>query len=152
LDVATAFSFFTRDFRDIDDRRRTFPFGRTPVFPDAEPQSFDEFIPFILALPVKYAALIGSTVRNLLTDSTYLVEGISFSLSLLFILISHEMGITSLAGSIVSTQHCLFYSDTADDWPGGNVSEPSSRSVRQCRREKPFSISALPGRSRDLLL
>ena len=69
-----------------------FPFGRTPVFPDAEPQSFDEFIPFILALPVKYAALIGSTVRNLLTDSTYLVEGISFSLSLLFILISHEMG------------------------------------------------------------
>jgi membrane-associated protease RseP (regulator of RpoE activity) len=69
-----------------------FPFGIIPTLPDADPQSFSEVVDFIGSLPVRYIALIGSAVTFLLTDLTYLKYGLSFSLSLLFILISHEMG------------------------------------------------------------
>ncbi|MFL6468758.1 MAG: site-2 protease family protein [Pyrinomonadaceae bacterium] len=69
-----------------------FPFGRIETLPETEPQTFDEFIPWIATLPAKYVALIGSTINTLVTDPSYLTYGLSFSLSLLFILISHEMG------------------------------------------------------------
>lgn len=69
-----------------------FPFGIIDPLPKTEPQTIAEFVPWIAALPAKYVALIGSTITTLVTDTTYLTYGLSFSLSLLFILISHEMG------------------------------------------------------------
>ncbi|NOT47416.1 MAG: site-2 protease family protein [Acidobacteria bacterium] len=69
-----------------------YPFGSIQVLPDADPQTFSQFIDFIVSLPAKYFLLIGSTVSRLLTDSSFLTDGLSFSLSLLFILIAHEMG------------------------------------------------------------
>ncbi|MGQ0542109.1 MAG: site-2 protease family protein [Blastocatellia bacterium] len=69
-----------------------YPFGKISTLPDADPQSWPELISFIGNLPIGYLTLVLSAVEALLTDSSYLVYGLSFSLSLLFILISHEMG------------------------------------------------------------
>lgn len=69
-----------------------FPFGIIPSLPEADPQSIQDAARLIFELPVRYTLLIGDAVTKLLTDSYYLTYGLSFSLSLLFILISHEMG------------------------------------------------------------
>lgn len=69
-----------------------FPFGLISTLPDVDPQSVREIVQFISELPVKYAVLVGDAVTKLVTDWDYLSYGLSFSLSLLFILISHEMG------------------------------------------------------------
>jgi membrane-associated protease RseP (regulator of RpoE activity) len=70
-----------------------YPFGIKDTLPtDAEPQTWTEIFNFILSLPWRYYNLIFDTVVALFTDSAYLRHGLSFSLSLLFILICHEMG------------------------------------------------------------
>lgn len=69
-----------------------YPFGPISILPDTDPQTFDEITQFIMSLPARYFALIAAAVSNLLSDPAYLRQGLSFSLSLLFILISHEMG------------------------------------------------------------
>ncbi|MEP6850202.1 MAG: site-2 protease family protein [Acidobacteriota bacterium] len=70
-----------------------YPFGKTDIFPTEDPQSFSEVLQFIASLPVKYVALVGDILHQLATNQDgALVYGVSFSLSLLFILISHEMG------------------------------------------------------------
>jgi membrane-associated protease RseP (regulator of RpoE activity) len=69
-----------------------FPFGRIDTLPVVEPQTFSEWIAFIGDMPVKYVLLVGDALSKLTTDWSYLSYGLSFSLSLLFILISHEMG------------------------------------------------------------
>ncbi len=70
-----------------------YPFGRFATLPDeADPATFGEVISFILSLPGRYAALVASAVTALVTDTSFLRDGLSFSISLLFILISHEMG------------------------------------------------------------
>ncbi len=70
-----------------------YPFGRFATLPDeADPANFTEVVNFILSLPARYADLIISAAAKLVTDTSYLQDGLSFSLSLLFILISHEMG------------------------------------------------------------
>ena len=69
-----------------------FPFGRIDSMPAADPQSLPELLDFIVTVPTRYAALIGTAVHHLVTDTSYLIDGLSFSISLLFILISHEMG------------------------------------------------------------
>ena len=69
-----------------------YPFGLIPVLPDGDPQSWREIVQFIFSLPAKYLALVGTAVSYLLTKPDHLQYGLSFSLSLLFILISHEMG------------------------------------------------------------
>lgn len=69
-----------------------YPFGLIETLPDADPQAWPEIFQFITSLPTRYAALVGDAVYKLLTDFEYLKYGLSFSLSLLFILISHEMG------------------------------------------------------------
>ena len=66
-----------------------YPFGLIPVLPEADPQTWPEIVSFLLSLPAKYVVLIGSAVGHLLTDTAYLTYGLSFSLSLLFILICH---------------------------------------------------------------
>ena len=69
-----------------------FPFGRIPSLPEADPQTFSEFLQLVAELPIRYSLLIGTAVTKLLTDAEYLTYGLSFSLSLLFILVCHEMG------------------------------------------------------------
>lgn len=69
-----------------------YPFGDFYTLPDADPQSWGEVLQFFWTLPSRYMALIGNAVYRLLTNLDYLIHGLSFSLSLLFILISHEMG------------------------------------------------------------
>lgn len=69
-----------------------YPFGAIPVFPDADPQTWPEIANFILSLPYRYFALISGVVYLLSSNWELLKYGLSFSLSLLFILVSHEMG------------------------------------------------------------
>jgi membrane-associated protease RseP (regulator of RpoE activity) len=69
-----------------------FPFGRFQTFPDADPQTMVEFVAFIVSIPLRYAALIADAVANLYLNPSELVYGLQFSLSLLFILLCHEMG------------------------------------------------------------
>ena len=71
-----------------------YPFGRIDDFPaaGADPQTLGELARVISLMPMMYSAFIVSVVNNLLTRPDLLVEGLSFSLSLLFILICHEMG------------------------------------------------------------
>ena len=69
-----------------------YPFGTTDTFPDADPQTWSEIARFISTIPERYAAFIAGVLYNLATNIEYLKYGLSFSLSLLFILISHEMG------------------------------------------------------------
>jgi membrane-associated protease RseP (regulator of RpoE activity) len=69
-----------------------FPFGKLPVFADADPQTFGEAIWFISSLPGEYLKMIAGTIYLLLTDGEILRYGLSFSLSLIFILVAHELG------------------------------------------------------------
>ena len=69
-----------------------FPFGRVDTLPDADPQSWVELGDFILSLPVKYVMLIGSVLEKIVADPSLLFYGLCFSTSLLFILLSHELG------------------------------------------------------------
>ncbi|MGB7209562.1 MAG: site-2 protease family protein [Pyrinomonadaceae bacterium] len=68
------------------------PFGPINTLPDSDPQSWPQIIQFGTSLPSRYVALVADAVYLLLTDLRYLQYGLSFSISLLFILISHEMG------------------------------------------------------------
>lgn len=69
-----------------------FPFGVIDTFPTDDPQTATEIVNFIVSLPVRYAMMIGSSVQLILSNWELLKHGLSFSLPLLFILISHEMG------------------------------------------------------------
>jgi membrane-associated protease RseP (regulator of RpoE activity) len=70
-----------------------FPFGQINVFPTADPQTLQEVLSFVASLPGAYAHLIVDAFQKLATNqNNILVDGLSFSFSLLFILISHEMG------------------------------------------------------------
>jgi len=68
------------------------PFGPLPIFPDANPQTFLEVIGFVLSLPIRYVLLIYSTIQSLLHFPDLLRASLSFSLSLVFILLCHELG------------------------------------------------------------
>ncbi|MEP6788006.1 MAG: site-2 protease family protein [Acidobacteriota bacterium] len=72
-----------------------FPFGRggglmSEEIPD--PQNASELVQLLMTLPLRYGVMISDAVRDLFTKPGYFIDGISFSLSLLFILICHEMG------------------------------------------------------------
>lgn len=70
-----------------------FPFG--PNFdslPAEDPRTGFEFLQFILSLPARYTAMIADAISQLFTQPGYLEYGLKFSISLLFILICHEMG------------------------------------------------------------
>jgi len=69
-----------------------FPFGRIYPFPDADPQTAKEVIDLIVALPQSYFLIIGAAVANLFSNTSDLAYGLKFSISLIFILVSHEMG------------------------------------------------------------
>ena len=69
-----------------------YPFGTRDPMPLVDPQSWGELFHLLFTLPSHYALLIASTIYALASDTQLLTDGLSFSLSLLFILISHEMG------------------------------------------------------------
>ncbi len=69
-----------------------FPFGRLQIFPDSDPQTAAEIIRFLVMLPAAYAGLVVSAIGNIIANPAELVYGLSFSVSLLFILLCHEMG------------------------------------------------------------
>ena len=71
-----------------------FPFGPIDTLPGAEtdPQTAAQWLEFLISLPDRYAGLIGTSVAALTTSPRHLGYGLSFSLSLLFILICHELG------------------------------------------------------------
>lgn len=69
-----------------------FPFGPITTLPDDDPQTAAQVLEFIINLPAKYAGLIGGAVNEIFTNSFVLGYGLKFTLSLLFILICHEMG------------------------------------------------------------
>ncbi len=70
-----------------------YPFGLIQTLPtDPEPQTWTEVFLFILSLPMRYYHLVTNAIYTLFTEFTYLQYGLKFSLSLLFILICHEMG------------------------------------------------------------
>jgi membrane-associated protease RseP (regulator of RpoE activity) len=79
-----------------------YPFGLIDTLPtDAEPETWTEIFYFILSLPARYVGLVGDAVHALFTNREFLINGqsffaleygLKFSLSVLFILICHEMG------------------------------------------------------------
>jgi membrane-associated protease RseP (regulator of RpoE activity) len=69
-----------------------YPFGSQQPFEGADPQTWAETFNFLLTLPTEYFHLISVTVYRLFHEAEFLKHGLSFSLSLLFILTSHEMG------------------------------------------------------------
>ena len=69
-----------------------FPFGRINSLPDSDPGTASEAFWFILSIPERYVAMIVSAVGQIMSDRTLLTDGLSFSVSLLLILIAHEMG------------------------------------------------------------
>ncbi len=69
-----------------------FPFGTIPIFPDDNPQTWNEIFTFLLSLPFRYLQLIFDTIYLIATNYEYLAYGLKFSVSLLFILTSHEFG------------------------------------------------------------
>jgi len=69
-----------------------YPFGLIDSMPESDPQSWPEVVQFFATLPSRYLLLVFDAVEKLFTSAEYLRYGLSFSVSLLFILLSHEMG------------------------------------------------------------
>ena len=69
-----------------------YPFGILPIETGPDPQTFGEAMAMLANLPLSYAAMLAGTVYLLFSDIDVLAYGLSFSLSLIFILLSHEMG------------------------------------------------------------
>jgi len=86
------FGFFLLAFITITIAGTLQPFGILPMFPGIDPQTSTEFFQFLLHFPVHYFNLIVSTVYQLFTNVEVLTYGLSFSISLLFILTCHEFG------------------------------------------------------------
>lgn len=69
-----------------------FPFGPINTFPTDDPQTAADFFQLILDLPSRYLAFVIDSAIRLFTYPGYLMYGLKFSISLLFILFCHEMG------------------------------------------------------------
>ncbi len=69
-----------------------FPFGANSTLPEADPQTASEFLQFLVTMPTRYAGVITDAIGQLISKPESLKYGLSFSISLLFILICHEMG------------------------------------------------------------
>lgn len=69
-----------------------FPFGENVELPGDDPQTFAAFVEMIVSLPARYVGFIVDAVTKIFSDPATLAYGLKFSLSLLFILICHEMG------------------------------------------------------------
>jgi membrane-associated protease RseP (regulator of RpoE activity) len=86
------FGFFLLTFITVTIAGSMQPFGIVPIFPDVNPQTSSEVFQFLINFPVLYFNQIITTIHFLFTDFTVLKYGLSFSISLLFILTCHEFG------------------------------------------------------------
>jgi membrane-associated protease RseP (regulator of RpoE activity) len=68
------------------------PFGSKPIFADILVETWTDAAYFFYNLPQNYFFLIVETLQLLATDTESLIYGLSFSVSLLFILTAHESG------------------------------------------------------------
>lgn len=68
------------------------PFGAKPLFPDIPIETWTDVFDFFYRLPWNYFLLLVETFRELFTNPETLAHGLSFSVSLLFILTAHEAG------------------------------------------------------------
>ncbi len=68
------------------------PFGRLPIFPELLDGTAPESLSVLLHLPEYYGNLVGQAILLLARDVDALSASLSFSVSLLFILTSHEAG------------------------------------------------------------
>ncbi len=69
------------------------PFGgHVELSPNVDPQTFGEVVRLVPGIPFAYGDLLGKTLITLFKDPGALAYGLKFSLSLLFILVCHEMG------------------------------------------------------------
>lgn len=69
-----------------------YPFGLNANLPLGDPTGFRDIFEFVAGLPANYLLLAADAIVQAFTNPEYLRYGLSFSLSLLFILVSHEMG------------------------------------------------------------
>ncbi len=70
-----------------------YPFGPVnDLFLAGDPQTAAEVFDFFLQMPAQYMTMIGHAIQLLFTNSYVLSYGLEFSISLLLILVSHEMG------------------------------------------------------------
>lgn len=67
------------------------PFGKLPFLPNFNPQTWTELLYALPTLSFQYGQMIGEIILKL-GDFSVLSYGLKFSLSILFILICHEMG------------------------------------------------------------
>ncbi|HLL99951.1 MAG TPA: site-2 protease family protein, partial [Pyrinomonadaceae bacterium] len=68
------------------------PFGAKPIFADVPLETWTDVLSFFYNLPQNYLKLIVGTLAELIASPELLKHGLSFSLSLLFILTAHESG------------------------------------------------------------
>ncbi|HEY2867474.1 MAG TPA: hypothetical protein VGJ02_10315, partial [Pyrinomonadaceae bacterium] len=68
------------------------PFGPGINFPPLDFPGWNDTALFLSWAPTLYVLFVVDVVRSLFASPTLLIEGISFSIPLLIILISHEMG------------------------------------------------------------
>src|SRR3954462_5509710 len=68
------------------------PFGAGVPFPPADLPLWDDPATFVAWAPTLYSLFVVNVIYVLLTDAVLLTTGLKFSISLLFILTSHEMG------------------------------------------------------------
>jgi membrane-associated protease RseP (regulator of RpoE activity) len=68
------------------------PFGRLRIFPELDTMPEMGLFETLSILPLLYANLLAQTFHLLISEPAILIEGLSFSIPLLFILVSHEMG------------------------------------------------------------
>ena len=69
-----------------------YPFGPINTLPADDPGTAAEVVSFVLSLPMRYVGLVSDTVHKIFTIHYVLDYGLKFTLSVLFILICHEMG------------------------------------------------------------
>ena len=69
-----------------------FPFGKLPIFPELNSPVAPDSLIVLLYLPQFYGTLIGTALIELATNPETLIYALSFSVSLVFILASHEAG------------------------------------------------------------
>lgn len=70
-----------------------FPFGPNEAgLPVADPQDLNELFQFAIWAPTRYSVVVITAIHDVFTHPGYLERGLQFSISLLFILLSHEMG------------------------------------------------------------
>ena len=139
--VLLALTFFTATIAGT-----VFPFGRTEPPSVADPETFTQALKMLFDLPASYVMFAADAISTALSNSSLLGEGLSFAFSLLFILISHEMG-HYIACRIYRVDATLPYFIPTPPMIGPQaLLAHLLRSLPQCPRERRSLTSASQGR------